>query len=238
MLTPTSLPQLNFSFFSPTLPAGCSPKFAFQSTPLALSPSLGYESGDVSAFQFPSLPLSNLSQSDSEDESDDSDDDTEDDCGRKRKTRTCFTIAQLTEMEKLFNSNKYLSTNRRLELANRINLHEKQVKTWFQNRRMKEKRQKKAEDEMRNSIPTGGFDLTSYELGRRHMMAELSSSAQNDAKDLKEAALNKHDSSNLSLLPEASFYQQNARSRRYLEGKDHVITTLKEAHSQDLGWQG
>ncbi|KAK7508459.1 hypothetical protein BaRGS_00000025 [Batillaria attramentaria] len=548
MLTPTSLPQLNFSFFSPTLPAGCSPKFAFQSTPLALSPSLGYESGDVSAFQFPSLPLSNLSQSgtsaklsflspskllsgvadstsayydassskisrslsasskeqalqeencsaskaldsssstghenlihsaslgappselvpqgvdllsgetshpaeapmrsvdakvatsthspveasqalgvasaplalkdgrsspanststsaghtlrrdslrtrrgvaspvisigrespifpplspvskqkdqvqhqarrgtkrrlspqrtstprkaddvpsDSEDESDDSDDDTEDDCGRKRKTRTCFTIAQLTEMEKLFNSNKYLSTNRRLELANRINLHEKQVKTWFQNRRMKEKRQKKAEDEMRNSIPTGGidlrqlqayalsglhphsapfgaplfpgkldhhdskasgigstlipssaaagvpfggfggggflppghpagahplgfppglpphpathpfglpafpglpqvpgFDLTSYELGRRHMMAELSSSAQNDAKDLKEAALNKHDSSNLSSGVRSSL--DSSSHLAALQSGQHVRVPTSASHS-------
>ena len=60
---------------------------------------------------------------------------------RKRKLRTVFTEKQLEGLESKFAEKKYLSVPDRMELAARLELSETQVKTWFQNRRMKCKKQ-------------------------------------------------------------------------------------------------
>ncbi|KAH9407778.1 hypothetical protein TYRP_012601 [Tyrophagus putrescentiae] len=62
-------------------------------------------------------------------------------CKKLRRNRTVFTELQLMGLERRFDSQKYLSTPDRADLARALGLTQLQVKTWYQNRRMKWKKQ-------------------------------------------------------------------------------------------------
>nr|AJS19016.1 vent 1 [Ptychodera flava] len=67
---------------------------------------------------------------------------------KRKKARTAFTQQQIVELEKKFRQQKYLSATERNTFAQRIGISDTQVKTWFQNRRMKWKRQRKDDPEV------------------------------------------------------------------------------------------
>ena len=66
---------------------------------------------------------------------------------RCRKSRTVFTEMQLKVLEKTFSEQRYLDTTSRAKLAQSLALNETQIKTWFQNRRMKHKKESKTGNE-------------------------------------------------------------------------------------------
>ncbi|XP_019737463.1 ventral expressed homeobox [Hippocampus comes] len=60
---------------------------------------------------------------------------------QQRRMRTKFTSEQIRKLESTFNKHKYLGASQRRKIAEKLDLSETQVKTWFQNRRMKLKRE-------------------------------------------------------------------------------------------------
>eukprot|EP00075_Anas_platyrhynchos_P026709 XP_027315962.1 homeobox protein vex1 [Anas platyrhynchos] len=57
------------------------------------------------------------------------------------RPRTKFSAAQLQELERSFREQRYIGASEKRRLAALLNLSQSQIKTWFQNRRMKFKRE-------------------------------------------------------------------------------------------------
>ncbi|XP_011303567.1 homeobox protein HMX1 [Fopius arisanus] len=66
---------------------------------------------------------------------------------KRKKPRTSFTRLQIAELEKRFHKQKYLASAERAALAKSLKMTDAQVKTWFQNRRTKWRRQTAEERE-------------------------------------------------------------------------------------------
>lgn len=71
---------------------------------------------------------------------------------KHKKPRTSFGKEQVKELEKRFKDQKYLASTERAALAKSLRMSDAQVKTWFQNRRTKWRRQAAEEKEQERQV--------------------------------------------------------------------------------------
>ncbi|XP_046844833.1 homeobox protein Dlx2b-like [Xenia sp. Carnegie-2017] len=86
-----------------------------------------------------------------------------------RRRRTVFSSMQLHYLEQKFLDNHYLTIPERDSLAHALNLNSKQVKTWFQNRRTKWKRDGSVNSGDLPSTSLSSPQMTSFPVNSLHM---------------------------------------------------------------------
>ena len=91
---------------------------------------------------------------------------------KKKRARTTFSAEQLKRLEKRFIGNHYIVGEERQRIAKELELSEAQVKVWFQNRRIKFKRDEELEKLGKSKKRKGEHHVRKWQLTTRHFGPE------------------------------------------------------------------
>ncbi|XP_075695270.1 homeobox protein BarH-like 2 [Rhinoderma darwinii] len=149
---------------------------------------------------------------------------------KPRRSRTIFTESQLMGLEKKFQKQKYLSTPDRLDLAQALGLTQLQVKTWYQNRRMKWKKivlkggqeapTKPKGRPKKNSIPT------SEEIEAEETMNRMAQEAQCEVEKSEEEQENAPEEDQ-----DGQTLERNEQEGKKLESESPPVTSTSQLNT-------
>ncbi|XP_062567801.1 hematopoietically-expressed homeobox protein HHEX-like [Saccostrea cucullata] len=92
---------------------------------------------------------------------------------KRKKPRTSFSRMTIIELEKRFDRQKYLASSERTTLAKTLKISDSQVKTWFQNRRTKWRRQAAEEKEIERQAASRMLaTMNNFSLPKTFMFSE------------------------------------------------------------------
>ena len=75
----------------------------------------------------------------------------------EKRPRTAFSSDQLARLKREFEDNRYLTEERRRNLATELGLNENQIKIWFQNKRAKIKKSTGQKGELAQMLMAQGL---------------------------------------------------------------------------------
>ena len=74
-----------------------------------------------------------------------------------KRPRTAFSMQQMSRLKREFDENRYLTEERRRNLAQELGLNENQIKIWFQNKRAKIKKSTGQKGELAQMLAAQGL---------------------------------------------------------------------------------